>query len=108
MSDATPVPRRTRMSFQRWFRTIGWRHLVGFVALAFTLFPVVFIISSSLNPLGSLGSSKLFPSDVSLINYRDLLNGTDAPYRVDVDGSPVSIGSDDTGVGWLASIRGRR
>lgn len=74
---ATP---RRRMPFRRWFRTIGWRHLVGLIALVFALFPVVFIVSSSLNPAGTLGASSLWPSDVSLINYRDLLDGTDAPF----------------------------
>ena len=80
MSDFVPAGKPSRMSFRRWFRTIGWRHLVGLVALAFTLFPIVFIISSSLNPLGTLNSSSLFPSEFSLINYRELLNGTEAPY----------------------------
>lgn len=78
-SSSAPLPRR-RMPFRRWFRTVGWRHLVGLLALAFALFPVLFIISSSLNPAGTLGASGLWPSDVSLINYRDLLNGTDAPF----------------------------
>jgi arabinogalactan oligomer/maltooligosaccharide transport system permease protein len=68
------------MSFGRWFRIVGWRHLVGVIALAFSLFPVVFIVSSSLNPAGTLSGSRLWPSKVSLINYRDLLNGTDAPF----------------------------
>ncbi len=69
-----------RNSFGRWFRRVGWRHLVGLVALAFALFPVVFIVSSSLNAVGTLSSSSLIPSEFSLINYRDLLNGTDAPF----------------------------
>ncbi|MCB0966353.1 MAG: sugar ABC transporter permease [Ilumatobacter sp.] len=73
------VPRPPR-SFKRWFRTVGWRHVVGFAALAFALFPILFVVSSSLNPAGTLGASELWPSEVSLINYRDLLNGTDAPF----------------------------
>lgn len=77
---AAAVHARQRMPFKRWFRTIGWRHLVGMSALVFALFPVLFIISSSLNASGTLSSSRLWPSDVSWINYRDLLNGTDAPY----------------------------
>jgi arabinogalactan oligomer/maltooligosaccharide transport system permease protein len=78
-SDVQPFVAR-RMSFRRWFRTVGWRHVVGLLALAFSLFPILFIISSSLNPTGTLNSSGLFPTDVSLINYRELLNGTEAPY----------------------------
>ncbi len=76
----THVATRRRTPFGRWFRTIGWRHLVGLLALAFTLFPVIFIISSSLNAAGTLSGSGLWPSDVSFINYRELINGTEAPY----------------------------
>lgn len=80
VEGVAPPRVRRRMSFRRWFRTVGWRHLVGVAALAFALFPVLFIISSSLNASGTLSASGLWPSDISLINYRDLLDGTDAPY----------------------------
>ncbi|MEM7326652.1 MAG: sugar ABC transporter permease [Actinomycetota bacterium] len=78
--DPRVAARRRRRSFGRWFRELGWRHLVGVLALAFSLFPVLFIVSSSFNAAGTLNSSGLFPSEFSTINYRDLLNGTDAPY----------------------------
>ena len=71
---------KRRAPFSKWFADVGWRHLVGILALAFSLFPVVFIISSSLNAAGTLNSSGLVPSEFSTINYRDLLNGTDAPF----------------------------
>ncbi len=81
MSTASPAPPKPgRRPFGKWFREIGWRHLVGVSALCFALFPVLFIISSSFNAAGTLNSSGLFPTDFSTINYRDLLNGTDAPY----------------------------
>ncbi len=69
-----------RQPFGKWFRRVGWRHLVGVAALFFALFPVLFIISSSLNPAGTLSGSSLFPTNISLINYRELLNGTEAPF----------------------------
>lgn len=69
-----------RQPFGKWFRRVGWRHLVGIAALFFALFPVLFIISSSLNPAGTLSGATLIPTDVSLINYRELLNGTEAPF----------------------------
>lgn len=71
---------RKRRSFKKWFGLVGWRHLVGLAALAFSLFPVLFIISSSFNAAGTLNSSGLWPTEFSTINYHDLLNGTDAPY----------------------------
>lgn len=80
--DGTPIvqPRTRHQSFSRWFKSVGWRHMVGIAALIFSLFPVLFIISSSLNAAGTLNSSGLIPTELSLINYRDLLNGKDAPY----------------------------
>jgi arabinogalactan oligomer/maltooligosaccharide transport system permease protein len=79
-AGSVATPTRPRQPFVRWFRRVGWRHLVGVVALVFALFPVLFIVSSSLNASGTLSGSGLWPSNVSLINYRELLNGTEAPY----------------------------
>ena len=67
-----------RQPFGKWFRRVGWRHLVGIAALFFALFPVLFIISSSLNPAGTLSGSGLLPTNISLINYRELLNAPGA------------------------------
>lgn len=80
--DGTPIKhvRNKHRTFGKWFRVLGWRHLVGVSALIFSLFPVLFIISSSFNASGTLSGSGLFPSEFSLINYHDLLSGTDAPY----------------------------
>ena len=80
--DGTPIirPRTRHRSFNRWFKSVGWRHLVGMAALVFSLFPVLFIISSSLNAAGTLSGSSLVPSDFSTINYTELIDGTDAPY----------------------------
>ena len=72
------LPRRTAA---RWFRELGWRHLVGIAAIVFAVFPLVWIISASLNPTGTLTSQRLIPSGATLDNYRDLLSGDEAPYR---------------------------
>ena len=40
-----------RTPFGRWFRSLGWRHLVAWLALLFALFPVVWVVSASFNPL---------------------------------------------------------
>lgn len=69
------MPPQERQSFGRWLQTKGWRHLVAFVALAFALFPVIWVISASLSPGGTLISQTLVPEDPSLQNYRDLLRG---------------------------------
>lgn len=73
------APQR-RMSFGRWFRTLGWRHLVGLVAVVFSVFPLLYVLSSALNPTGSLtGSNRLFTS-FSLDNFHKLMNNPQRPY----------------------------
>lgn len=59
-----------------WFRRVGWRHLVGVLALAFSLFPILFVISSALNPLGTLSSSELVPTGASFDNFSRLFSET--------------------------------
>ena len=78
-SGAAPAA-ENRMSFSRWFREIGWRHVVGVVALVFAAFPVLYVISASLNPLGTVASTGLIPTKVSLVNYQNLLSGVRGPF----------------------------
>jgi arabinogalactan oligomer/maltooligosaccharide transport system permease protein len=59
-----------------WFRRTGFSHLVGVLALAFSIFPILFVVSASLNPVGTLSSSTLFPQEVSLANYQTLFDGS--------------------------------
>jgi arabinogalactan oligomer/maltooligosaccharide transport system permease protein len=64
----------------RWFRNTGWRHVVAWLALAFAVFPVLWVISASFNPTGSLISQQLIPDQVTLANYRELFS-PEVPYR---------------------------
>ncbi|GAB3014769.1 sugar ABC transporter permease [Nocardioides flavus (ex Wang et al. 2016)] len=68
-----PAP-RPKMSTGRWFREIGWRHLVGVLAVVWALFPVSYLISASLNPLGNVVTSTMIPRSFSLTNYTTLLD----------------------------------
>lgn len=66
------VPGRRRMSRRRWLAEIGWRHVVGVVAVVYAAFPLVYVISASLSDGGTLtGSNDLF-SEVSWTNYAAL------------------------------------
>ena len=67
-------PPRVKMGFSRWFREIGWRHLVAVVAVLWALFPVSYIISASLNPLGNVVTTGMIPSDFDFGNYTRLLD----------------------------------
>jgi arabinogalactan oligomer / maltooligosaccharide transport system permease protein len=59
-----------------WFTRVGWRHLVGVLAVAFSLFPIVFVVSAALNPLGQLSSTELYPTGASPDNAVDLFQRT--------------------------------
>ncbi len=52
-----------------------WRYLVSLVAIAFALFPIVFVISAAFDPLASLTGASAIPDDVTLDNFRRILSG---------------------------------
>lgn len=63
---------RTPERRARWWAEIGWRYVVAVVVLAYAVFPLLYILSASLNPRGSLaGSSALF-SAIAGDNYAAL------------------------------------
>ena len=58
--------------FSRWARDTGWRHLIAIVAVIFAVFPLLYVVSASLNPSGSLvGSNQLFAT-VDFSNFAAL------------------------------------
>lgn len=69
-----------RRSFRRWFTALGWRHLVGIAVVVYATFPILYVLSASLDPAGTLsGSSRLF-STFDLTNYRALFDDPSRPY----------------------------
>jgi arabinogalactan oligomer/maltooligosaccharide transport system permease protein len=52
-----------------------WRYLVSLLAIVFALFPIVYVVSASLNPIASLTAAQLIPDDVTFENYRRILSG---------------------------------
>ncbi|CAN5779922.1 ABC transporter permease subunit [soil metagenome] len=73
-TSAPPFQRPTKTPFRRWFIDLGWRHLVGIAAVAFALFPVVWVISASVNPNSSLAGQRIIPANPTLNNFRALFN----------------------------------
>ncbi len=63
-----PLPPR------RWIREVGWRHLVALIVAFFALYPVVWIISASVNPVDSLSNAKLIPEGATLDSYRTIFS----------------------------------
>ena len=57
--SSTPAsPKRSGLGGRVW-----WRHALGLVALAWALFPILFIWSAATNPSGTLNTASLWPSD---------------------------------------------
>ncbi len=74
------VAGRDKIRGARWWRELGWRHAVGIVAVVYALIPVLYIVSASLNPLGSIATTELVPSDFSLVWYQALGNNPQRPF----------------------------
>ena len=61
-------------------REVWWRYLVGLVAMAFALFPVVYVVSAAFNPVPSLSTASIVPEGVTLDNFRAILSDDREPY----------------------------
>ena len=72
----TPHRRSGGARFSLWAKRLGWRHAVMWVVVAFAIFPVMFVVSAALNPLGTLSSAQLWPTGASLSNAQDLFQNT--------------------------------
>ena len=56
------------------------RHLLLWTAIAYALFPVLWIASASFNPTNSLASQKFVPDRFTLDHYRTLFNDPNYPF----------------------------
>ncbi len=77
---ARPAPAPYRLRGKRWWKEVGWRHVVGAVAVAFAVFPILYLVSAALNPLGSVVTTTLVPRDISLVNFRALFGDDSRPF----------------------------
>jgi arabinogalactan oligomer/maltooligosaccharide transport system permease protein len=75
-ADIEPGQRTSRGRAGLWLRDVGWRHLVGVAAVVFSLFPIVFVISAAINPVGTLSSTDLLPTGAGMQNFHDLFTKT--------------------------------
>lgn len=57
---------------RRWWSEVGWKYILAVVVLFFAAFPLVYVLSSSLNPNGSLAASSNLFSAFDLTNYVEL------------------------------------
>lgn len=83
------VKTRRHMSPRRYVREIGWRHMVAGLALAFALFPIAWVVSSSINPVDTLTTARFIPKSTTFNNYYRLFSGC----RLDAGVPPFSCAS---------------
>jgi arabinogalactan oligomer/maltooligosaccharide transport system permease protein len=61
------------------FKDTWWRHVVGIIAVVFSLFPVAYIVAAAFNADQSLSGTSLIPRAVTLDNFRELFDTTTDP-----------------------------
>jgi ABC-type maltose transport system permease subunit len=80
MSSLTAFQRlRGSASIQRRF-SIGLRLIIAAILIVFAIFPVLWVMSASFNPTGSLATQTLIPAKAGLGNYRELLTSREIPF----------------------------
>ena len=77
---APPMPKKARMSFRRWAKVFGWRHLIAVIAAAFALFPVLWVLSAAFTTDPTISSANLIPQNPTTENFTTLLNDPQSPY----------------------------
>ena len=71
MTTQAPTDRTTARR-RRWWAEVGWKYPLAAVIIVFAVFPLLYVVSASLKPGGSLaGSSSLF-SAFDIANYAAL------------------------------------
>lgn len=68
------------MTFSKWLRVLAWRHAIALLAIAFALFPLMWMASASFDQLGKINTQSLIPQYRGLDNYRLLWENPDQPY----------------------------
>jgi ABC-type maltose transport system permease subunit len=79
---------------------IGVRLVVAILLIAFSIFPILWVISASFDPTGSLATQRLIPPRAGLGNYRELMTSGEIPFWTWL-GNSVKIAT-ITSVGSLA------
>ena len=80
MSSLTSVQRlRTSASFRRRI-SVGLRLIMAVFLIIFSVFPILWVISASINPTGSLATQKMIPPNPGFGNYRTLVTSGEFPF----------------------------
>jgi len=81
-TETRVIPTKRRQSFGKWFLTVGWKHIAGWVVSLYAIFPILYIMSTALSKAGSVSSGVLF-NEFYLGNFTALFapeNQHDRPF----------------------------
>jgi len=70
---------KKRRTFGAWFKQVGWKHVVAWAVGVYAIFPIVYIISTSLTNMGGIENGTLF-GQIDFSNYVNLVSDSEHPY----------------------------
>lgn len=80
MSEINTVQKiRTSATVQRKV-SVGLRLVLAVFLIIFSIFPILWVISASFNPTGSLATQTLIPKNIGLGNYKTLMTSGEFPF----------------------------
>ena len=71
--------RTNKKSFGQWFKEVGWKHIIAWMLIVYAIFPILYIISTSLTDFGGIENAALF-KQFHWQNYHDLMNDPSYPF----------------------------
>jgi arabinogalactan oligomer/maltooligosaccharide transport system permease protein len=82
----------------QWFFSTGWRHVLGMAVVLYAIFPILYILSTSLYPNNDINNTSALFAEVSFLNYENLMSDETRPFlrwyaNTVVIGVLTSIGS---------------
>ncbi|MEY4276403.1 MAG: hypothetical protein RIS26_866 [Actinomycetota bacterium] len=64
----------------QWFFSTGWRHVLGLAVCVYAIFPILYILSTSLYPNNDINNTSGLFQDVSFLNYENLITDESRPF----------------------------
>jgi arabinogalactan oligomer/maltooligosaccharide transport system permease protein len=74
------VSNKKPFNIGRWFLRTGWRHLLGLVVCMYAVFPILYILSTSLYPNNDINNTTALFQEFSPQNYIDLFAQETRPF----------------------------
>ena len=72
------------MGMKKQSRTASnlWRHVLAWLLICFSIFPIIVVISSALSKTGALSTGSLLPSEISFDNFAILFTDQSIPFAL--------------------------